>query len=229
MSFLDTRHKKKSFSLTVFLLSALLLLLFYIGLTYMDPPIENGITVNFGSMEFGSGREQPKELLRPKQEETPQPVETEKAAAEPEEIEETPQDVAPDSKAEDLLTQEREESIRIQKANEAKRKAEEAARKIKEEAERAERERLAAIEKARQEEEAKKRKLDALMGGINNADGTAQGNEGDDALPGDKGRPDGDPYANSYYGSPGSGSGTGGYGLNGRSLASRGKEQQNCN
>ncbi len=229
MSFLDTRHKKKSFSLTVFLLSALLLLLFYIGLTYMDPPIENGITVNFGSMEFGSGREQPKELLRPKQEETPQPVETEKAAAEPEEIEETPQDVAPDSKAEDLLTQEREESIRIQKANEAKRKAEEAARKIKEEAERAERERQAAIEKARQEEEAKKRKLDALMGGINNADGTAQGNEGDDALPGDKGRPDGDPYANSYYGSPGSGSGTGGYGLNGRSLASRGKEQQNCN
>ncbi|GGD54777.1 energy transducer TonB [Muriicola marianensis] len=229
MSLLDTRHKKKSFSLTVFLLSALVLLLFYIGLTYMDPPIENGITVNFGSMEYGSGREQPQELLRPKQEETPQPVETEKTAAEPEEVEETPEEASPNKEAENLLTQEREEAIRIQKENEAKRKAEEAARKIKEEAERAERERQAAIEKARQEEEAKKRKLDALMGGINNADGTAQGNEGDDALPGDKGRPDGDPYANSYYGSPGSGSGTGGYGLKGRSLASRGKEEQNCN
>ncbi len=40
---------------------------------------------------------------------------------------------------------------------------------------------------------------------------------------------DGDPYATSYYGSPGSGSGTGGYGLNGRSLVSKGKVQQECN
>ena len=229
MSFLDTRHKKKSFSLTVFLLSALVLLLFYIGLTYMDPPIENGITVNFGSMEYGSGREQPREPLRPKQEETPQKTEVTEEISEPEKAEKPVEEAAPDREAENLLTQEREEALRIQKENEAKRKAEEAARKIKEEADRAERERQAALERARQEEEAKKRKLDALMGGINNADGTAQGNEGDDALPGDKGQPAGDPYASSYYGSPGSGSGTGGYGLNGRSLASRGKEEQNCN
>ena len=40
---------------------------------------------------------------------------------------------------------------------------------------------------------------------------------------------DGDPYATSYYGSPGSGSGTGGYGLNGRSLVSKGKVEQECN
>ena len=45
----------------------------------------------------------------------------------------------------------------------------------------------------------------------------------------DKGQPDGDPYATSYYGSPGSGSGTGGYGLSGRSLVSQGKVQQECN
>ncbi len=229
MSFLDTDHKKKSFSLTVFLLSALLLLLFYIGLTYMDPPIENGITVNFGSMDYGSGREQPREILRPKQEEAPQNTETVEETSAPEEEVEPDEEAAPDSEAENLLTQEREEALKIQKENEARRKAEEAARKKQEEAEQAERERQAAIEKARQEEEAKKRKLDALMGGINNADGTAQGNEGDDQLPGDKGQADGDPYANSYYGSPGTGSGTGGYGLNGRSLASRGKEQQNCN
>ncbi len=229
MSFLDTDHKKKSFSLTVFLLSALLLLLFYIGLTYMDPPIENGITVNFGSMEYGSGREQPREILRPKQEVTPQNTESAEETSAAEEEVKPSEDSAPEQEAENVLTQEREEAIKIQKENEARRKAEEAARKKLEEAERAERERQAAIEKAKQEEEAKKRKLDALMGGINNADGTAQGNEGDDAMPGDKGQADGDPYATSYYGSPGSGSGTGGYGLNGRSLASRGKEQQNCN
>ncbi|QBA64912.1 energy transducer TonB [Muriicola soli] len=229
MSFLDTRHKKKSFSLTVFLLSALLLLLFYIGLTYMEPPIEKGITVNFGSMEFGSGREQPKELLRPAQNEAPEKSEPEKEAEVLEEEEEPLEETAPDKVAEEVLTQQREEAIKIEKQKEAKKKAEEAAEKKRREEERIERERLAAIEKAKQEEEAKKRKLDALMGGINNADGTAQGNEGDDQLPGDKGQADGDPYATSYYGTPGSGSGTGGYGLNGRSLVNQGKVQQECN
>ena len=38
----------------------------------------------------------------------------------------------------------------------------------------------------------------------------------------------GDPYATSYYGNPGSGGGTGVYGLNGRSLANQGKVQQEC-
>ena len=59
MSLLNTRHEKKSFTLTTILLSVLLLLLFYIGLTYLDPPIENGISVNFGTTDFGSGRVQP--------------------------------------------------------------------------------------------------------------------------------------------------------------------------
>ena len=104
-----------------------------------------------------------------------------------------------------------------------------AARKAKAEAERKERERREAEERLRQEQEAKKKKLDALMGGINNSDGEATGSEGDDNLPGDKGREGGDPYASTYYGAPGTGSGTGGYGLSGRSLVSRGKVQQECN
>jgi outer membrane biosynthesis protein TonB len=229
MSFLDTRHKKKSFSLTVFLLSAFLLLLFYIGLTYMEPPIENGITVNFGSMEYGSGRVQPKEKLQPQQTETPEVTE-QKTEKRPEKTEEPiVEPVTPVKETEKVLTQDNEESILIKQQAEAKRKAEEAARKVKEEAERVEREKQAAAEKARLEEEAKKKKLDALMGGLNNSDGTAQGSEGDDSQPGDKGQLNGDPYATSYYGSPGSGSGTGGYGLNGRSLANQGKVQQECN
>lgn len=195
----------------------------------MDPPIENGITVDFGSMDFGSGRDQPKEILQPKQSETTEITEAEKEEEVVEEIEEPQEEAAPDKEAEELLTQEREEAVKIEKQKEAQRKAEEAAEKKKKEEERAERERQAALEKARLEKEAKKRELDALMGGINNADGTAQGNEGDDELPGDKGRADGDPYANSYYGSPGSGSGTGGYGLKGRSLVNQGKVQQECN
>lgn len=246
MSFLDTRHKKKSFTLTTLLLSVLLLVLFYIGLTYMDPPIENGISVNFGTTDFGSGRIQPKEKIRSEPMNTPpvEPVrqeEVQEEVVEEEVIEEEPEPVtAKEAPAENVLTQENEEAIRIKKAKEAKRRAEEAAREEqqrKEEALEREKARAAKIaqqkkeaeEKARREQEAKKKKLDELMGGLNKSDGTASGSEGDDSRAGDKGQPGGDPYATSYYGSPGSGSGTGGYGLNGRTLVNKGKVKQDCN
>ena len=234
MSFLDTRHKKKSFALTTFLLSLLLLLLFYIGLTYMDPPIENGIAVNFGTMDFGSGNLQPKEKVQSEPRNIPEPPNP------PEEIEQQIEQPVQETEVEEaitekeqptekVLTQESEESIKIKQQREAKRKAQEAAEKAKAEAERKERERLEAEARRRQQEEAKKKKLDALIGGIGKSDGNASGSEGDDNRPGDKGQPDGDPYATTYYGAPGSGSGTGGYGLSGRSLVSKGKVQQECN
>src|SRR5690606_1514890 len=75
MALLNTKHQKKSFTLTTLLLSALLLVLFYIGLTYMDPPIESGISVNFGTTTFGMGKEQPKEKIRLRPTETKEVVE----------------------------------------------------------------------------------------------------------------------------------------------------------
>ncbi|SDE92522.1 outer membrane transport energization protein TonB [Pricia antarctica] len=248
MPYLDTRHKKKSFTLTTFLLSVLLLILFYIGMTYMDPPIENGISVNFGTTDFGSGNVQPKEKIQSEPLDTPpvEPVEQEEEVVEEiveEEVveEEAPEKVvAEEAPAEKVLTQENEEAIKIKKAEEAKKKAEDAQKAAKKKAEDAEKKKKAeaarvaqqkkdAEEKARKEQDAKKKKLDELMGGLNKSDGTASGSEGDDNRAGDKGSPDGDPYATSYYGSPGSGSGTGGYGLNGRSLASKGAVKQECN
>lgn len=223
MSFLDTRHKKKSFTLTTLLLSALLLLLFYVGLTYLDPPIENGIAVNFGTMDYGSGEVQPMEKIRsePRElESEPEPSEQ----AEPVQPEETVVEEAP---VEEVLTSNDEETIKLRQQEEAKRKAEEEAKKAKAEAERIAREKREAEERKRQEQEAKKKSVDALIGGIGKSDGTTTGSEGDDDRAGDKGQPDGDPYASSYYGTPGSG--TGGYGLSGRSLANKGKVQQECN
>lgn len=223
MSFLDTRHKKKSFTLTTLLLSALLLLLFYIGLTYLDPPIENGIAVNFGTMEYGSGEVQPTERVRsePREVESqPEPQEF----TEPAEPEETVVEEAP---VEEVLTSDDAETIKLRQQQEAKRKAEEEAQKAKAEAERIAREKREAEERKHQEQEAKKKSVDALIGGIGKSDGTATGSEGDDDRAGDKGQPDGDPYATSYYGSPGTG--TGGYGLSGRALADNGKVRQECN
>lgn len=231
MSFLNTRHKKKSFTLTTILLSVLLLLMFYIGLTYMEPPIESGITVNFGVLEFGMGEDQP--LKKVKSEPVQKPIEKEVIPVPQEEAEKSTEEVEKaaqeESPSEELLTQENEESIKIRQQKEAERKAQEAAQRAKEEADRKERERQAAEERIRQEQEAKKKELDALMGGISSSEGEVTGGEGDDQLAGDKGREDGDPYASTYYGSPGSGSGSGGYGLSGRSLVGQGKVEQKCN
>ncbi|GMN07663.1 hypothetical protein MTsPCn5_30520 [Croceitalea sp. MTPC5] len=233
MSFLDTRHKKKSFTLTTVLLSVLLLLLFYIGLTYLDPPEENGIAVNFGTMDFGSGNQQPKKKIRSEPLDIPKPpVEPEKVQEKVEEVSEAikeQQVTEEELPTEKVLTQESEESIRIKQQKEARRKAEAVAKKAEAEAAQRAREKREAEERLRQEQEAKKKKLDALMGGIGKSDGEDSGSEGDDIRQGDKGRPDGNPYATSYYGAPGSGAGTGGYGLNGRSLVSKGKVQQECN
>ena len=65
----------------------------------------------------------------------------------------------------------------------------------------------------KEEQEPDKKKLDALVRGLNNK----------------QGKPNRVPYATSYYGSPGPGSGTGGYGLNVRSLVNKGKVQLECN
>jgi outer membrane biosynthesis protein TonB len=230
MALLDTKHKRKSFTLTSILLSIMLIVLFYIGLNYLDPPPESGISVNFGTTNFGSGRIQPKEKIKSQPVNKPEPVEeqqVEEQEVQPQE--EVVEEDVTEKATEKVLTQDSEESIKIKQQEEAKRKAEEAAKKAKAEAERIEREKREAEEKARKEKEDKKKKLDDLMGGLNKSDGTATGGEGDDKLPGDKGQIDGNPYASSYYGTPGSGSGGSGYGLKGRSLANSGKVPQECN
>ena len=226
MSLLNTRHEKKSFTLTTVLLSALLLLLFYVGLTYLDPPEENGISINFGTTDFGSGTVQPTEKI--KSEPLDKPI---VPPSKQEEVEEVVPKEAPsnDQPAEKVVTQESEESIVMKQQKEAKRKADAAEKAAKAEADKIAREKQEAKEKAQKEQDAKKRKLDELMGGLNKSDGSASGSEGNDNKAGDKGNPNGDPYATSYYGAPGSGSGTGGYGLNGRSLAGSSSVKQDCN
>ena len=76
MGLLDTKHKRKSMAITVTLhVIIILLLLFVFGLKYMDPPLESGIAVNFGTTDQGSGNIQPTEPIKsaPKQT-TPPPV-----------------------------------------------------------------------------------------------------------------------------------------------------------
>jgi len=55
MAFLQTTYEKKSFWTTAFILFGVLLLLFFVGLRYLDPPVENGILIAFGDTSPGSG------------------------------------------------------------------------------------------------------------------------------------------------------------------------------
>ncbi len=221
MSFLNTKHKKKSFTLTTMLVSVLLLLLFYVGLTSMDSEEESGISVNFGTTNFGSGKVQPKEKIKM--------VPVSKPIVEEEEPSKPVEASASSEKTEDVATAENEESIRINKAKKAKQKADAEAKKKQAEIDKAVKAKKDAEAKLKRAQDAKKRSLDQLIGGIGKSDGKATGGEGDDNKAGDKGQPDGDPYASSYFGSPGSGSGGRGYGLNGRSIRNKGKVVQDCN
>lgn len=221
MSLLDTTHKRKSFTLTTALLTVLLVLFFYIGLSYLDPPIESGISVNFGTTDLGSGNVQPNEPIRSQPQNQPEPVKEVTPVVEESQPEEATPSTPEEVKTENVVTQDNEESLVIkqQKEAEAKRKAEAEA----------EAKRQAEVERVRREQEAKRQNLDELMGGLNSSQGTATGGEGSDNQSGDRGQIDGNPYANSTYGSPGAGTGGAGYGLSGRNLRSSDKFVQQCN
>lgn len=213
MKYFETKHERDSAKLTALITVILLLLLFVVGAPYMDPPEEYGISVNFGTTDFGSGTVQPLKPIKSEPLDINRPTEPEVSKVEPTKAAET---------KEEVLTADNSEEIAIKKQKEAEAKAKAIAdAKAKAEAER--------IAKEKRELEEKKKKLDALIGGVSKSEGTATGGEGDDNKAGDKGQLDGDPYAPSYFGSGGSGSGGVGYGLNGRGSASYQTLKQDCN
>ncbi|MGO4821968.1 MULTISPECIES: energy transducer TonB [unclassified Flavobacterium] len=197
MKYLETEEEKKSFAITSILFVIMFILFFYLGLTYLDPPPENGIAINFGTTEFGSGEVQPTEAIQS----APQPTAAKQAASSDDEV----------------LSQDIEEAVVMKQVKKTQPTKETTKEEVK--------------PKPKESPKPSKSTTDALSSLINGpkSDGKAAGGEGNDNKPGDKGSLNGDPYANSYYGS-GTGSGNGsGWGLNGRSISSRGKEVQKCN
>jgi outer membrane biosynthesis protein TonB len=197
MKYLETKEEKKSFTITSILFVIMFFLFFYLGLTSLDPPPENGIAINFGTTEFGSGEIQPTEAIQS----APTPTAAQPAAA----------------TDDDVLSQDTEDAVVMKKAKKSQPTKEVTKEEVK--------------PKPKESPKPSKSTTDALSNLINGpkSDGKAAGGEGNDNQAGDKGSLNGDPYANSYYGS-GGGSGSGsGWGLNGRSISSRGKEVQKCN
>ncbi len=204
MSLLETKHEKKSFTITVVLHVILILLLIFFGLTYLDPPPESGIAINFGTSEVGSGNEQPKEPVRS----APKKVAAQPVKSEPV-IEK------------EVVTQDIEEAPVIEKKKKEPTPVEQKQPEPKPDPK--------PVKKP--EPKPDQSTNDALSSILNGPErsGAATGGEGNDNQAGDKGSPDGDPNASSYYGQGAGLDGDGNYRLGGRKALNKEKFVQDCN
>lgn len=203
MSLLDTKYKRKSMAITVTIHVLLILLLLLVGFTYLDPPPEKGIAVNFGTSETGSGTNQTLEKVKtaPKQTQTPP-----KPQSQPE-------------LKEDVVTQNNQEAPVVKKEKKKKEKKVVAKETPKKEPEK---------KPDPKPDKSTSDALNSLLNGPKN-EGTKTSGEGNDTSGGDKGNPNGDPNAKSYYGTGKGLDGDGNYLLGGRKAINKEKFVQDCN
>ena len=204
MKYLKTPHEKKSAVLTTFIAALLILLFFLLGLKYYDPPISFGMEVNLGNASQGMGKTQPQKPVVTKTTTKPSPKRASlkavpKKVTQSKVITQETSDVAVPSKTEKKQTAPIKEVPK--KVESPKPKVDQATKNI----------------------------LSKLVNQRKTLEKVTQQGEGNDQLVGDKGKIEGNPYANSYFNLAGPGGMGKGFGLNGRRLESRGKVAQLCN
>lgn len=226
---LDTKYKKKSFVLTTIIHILLILLLFYLGFSTIDEEPEGGIAVNFGTTLTGSGKEQPTEAVKS----TPKQTTPEVTPITPPEQQEEPEitdEVITQDLEEAPVIEEKPKKIPKEKIETPKEKPEPIKKEIKE-VEKPKEVVKEKIEEKKPDPKPDKSTLDILDSFSNGpkSEGTTKGGEGNDATAGDKGNPDGDPNAKSYYGTGKGLDGDGNYRLGGRKALNKEKFVQDCN
>ena len=215
MKMLDTPHKKKSAGLTAVIGVLLLILFFLLGLTYYDPPISYGMEVNFGTLAEGSGKVQPQKKVQAIEKVKEKVVEVE------EKVESEPPKQITEESVKEVLTEEKS-TVVVPEKKESSEAVKPITEKLKSEAQ------DEPVEEKPKVSEATKSVVSSLL--KNKAEkGEEIEGEGDDAVQGDKGKIEGNPYSSSYYNNFGLGGKGKGYGLNGRNLQSNGKVVQDCN
>lgn len=222
MAFLQTTYERKSFWTTAFILFGVLLLLFFVGLRYLDPPVENGILIAFGDTNPGSGIA----LAPPTQSIAEEPALSAEANSAPDVQEVMEKEPVIESSDEAVLTSEDSELVLPKKASEKLPKTvtetvtDKASETVPE----------TVVEKTpdkvnKQASAATKAAIANILG-AKEAQGSGLGN-GEKAA--NQGLSDGSKYANSFYGtSTGDVQGFG-FGLAGRSLATKGSVTPDCN
>ena len=212
MAFLQTTYEKKSFWTTAFILLAVLLLLFFAGLRYLDPPPEKGILIAFGNIDPGNSL-----TLAPLIQATTEETIVPEMNAAPEVKEVMVEEVVSEALEEVLTTADSELVL-------PKELAEKAAESVPEKVPETVPEKTP--EKVIQQASAATKAALANILGAKEAQGSGVGNGEKSA---NQGLSDGSKYANSFYGST-TGEVQGfGFGLAGRSLASKGSVTPDCN
>jgi outer membrane biosynthesis protein TonB len=225
VSIFKTKHEKKSFLITTGIYILFILLMFFFGLKYLDPPEERGIAINFGTTDVGAGNVQPDAPIKS----APQPTST---PPPPQEVQKTS---SAEDIQEDVVTQESEEAPVIEKkeevVKEVKEKPEPPKEKVQEKVEETQPEPTPEPEpESVPEKKPEKSVTDAMQNLMNGpkSDGSSEGSEGNDNQAGDKGDPNGDPNAKNYYGTGKGLDGDGNYRLGGRKALSKKKFVQEC-
>jgi len=207
MQILNTNHKRKSAIITSILLVLFVFAIFNYGMTYLDPPEEYGLAINFGDAEVGKGEP----VQETKKEPTPKVVEKEEVV---EEVKEIPEEII----NEDILTDDTaKEAPVVEKTKEVKKEPVEKIEKKEK-----------VIPKPKPKPKPSKETTDALNSLLNGttANGQQKG-EGHDTKDGVKGSKNGDKNSKNYYGNTNAGSG-GNYNLAGRTALQKPKKQPDC-
>ena len=209
MAVLDTIHKKKSATITLVILLALLWMIFNFGMQYLDPPAEYGIAINFGTTDYGSGEKKTTPVKKA-------PIEK----VQEEKIEEVVKEIPKETIKEEVLTQTEKDAPVIEKPKKIEKK--EVPKKVE-----PKKETPIPKPKPKPKKPSKNtlKAFDNLLKG-DKSDGKPKG-EGDDDKEGLKGDKNGDPTSTKYYGNTGEG-GDSNYNLDGRNALSKPIEQPDC-
>ena len=213
MIIFDSPHKKKSASITFIVALLLIILFFGLGLTYYDPPIDYGMEINFGNTVQNSGniKEQNHELNNL------DVIEEDQSSVKPATKLNT--EINASMKSKSVLT-ERKSSVSIPKKESLKKRNQ---KKVKEGKK---------IEKLTIKKDTPKvsKTTKNIVSNLLNKKKQVNDNQPNNSQSlVNKNSRNQSAYSSTYYNSSISGSDIKSYGLNGRSLQSKGKVLQECN
>ena len=213
MIIFDSPHKKKSASITFIVALLLIILFFGLGLTYYDPPIDYGMEINFGNTVQNSGniKEQNHELNNL------DVIEEDQSSVKPATKSNT--EINASMKSKSVLT-ERKSSVSIPKKESLKKRNQKKVEEGKK------------IQKLPIKKEIPKvsKTTKNIVSNLLNKKKQVNDNQPNNSQSlVNKNSRNQSAYSSTYYNSSISGSDIKSYGLNGRSLQSKGKVMQECN
>ena len=213
MIIFDSPHKKKSASITFIVALLLIILFFGLGLTYYDPPIDYGMEINFGNTVQNSGniKEQNHELNNL------DVIEEDQSSVKPTTKSNT--EINASMKSKSVLT-ERKSSVSIPKKESLKKRNQKKVKEGKKTEKLTIKKEIPKVSKTTKNivSNLLNKKKQVNDNQPNNSQSLVNKNSSNQSA-----------YSSTYYNSSISGSDIKSYGLNGRSLQSKGKVMQECN